>query len=610
MAPLPDTDVFAFVSVQRYLERWFARNHEGQPMQLARWLGRELGCSAAQVFNLLRGAKVQPDQVPALARALSLDGDAREHLRRMVALQNATQAELKACLLSVWETHAVHQGIPYAEVSVLHSREDLDGSDEGALLPILALMRAQGVLMEPAAVLALLLAPLDPVRVKLAIDAANTGETLGELLGPRAILVRPPGRPGSLSAAAWLGLLNRTRETLLRTRAVDRSYGLQIWTADVEAERASVDALTRLRQALVRVCEDHASAPIRRIILVQVQQVRLTEQMSREEAPAAPDEPPSRLTVRPPRSRVQGGSPEASEAPVPEDGRPCIYDSIQFHDFAQRWIAWRRRLDKPCSAAWLARAMGVGETLANDLSTGRVRPKPRHVPRLVKAYGLVPEEAHYLEGIARHEQATDPEDKGRERQALLRYAVARGVRTPEGERWRIMAHWGPWAVWALSFLPTFWANPTWVTLTLRGRVPFAEAKDMLISLFNVGLLVPRPEGPPRPAEPKIELAQEDLDLAHFALHDSVFRLLSQEIALPAREQRFLALGLALPDEAGPAVQAALDAYRDELRALGEAAQARADAGESELSTVLLSASQLMPATTRLEASFTPARKRR
>ncbi len=367
---------------------------------------------------------------------------------------------------------------------------------------------------------------------------------------------------------------------------------------------ASSEAIDALEAELLGLVAETASAPVAQLLQVQVEQVRLTEPTLRGAGSPEPQLPPP-LTSKILGSRVIG-SPNAT----PEElKRPCLFDALEFHPFAQRWIAWRRASGRPCSAAWLADQMRVGETLANDLSTGRARPKPRHVPGLVRAYGLTPKEATFLEGIARHELATDLEDKARQRMALLRYAVDQGARHPVGERWRVAAHWGPRAIWGLSTLTGFWANPIWISLALRGRLPVAQAKDMLQTLIYTGLLVPAGEGVLRVAEPTIQLTPPDQEVADFALHDSVLDLLRQEVLVAAPDQRFLALNLMLPAEAVPRAFAMGEGFRDRMLSIIAAAQLRVEAGESPPCALMLTATQIFPGSCPFQPTIRRARRR-
>ncbi len=599
-------NLFQYTDLQDFLVDWFARCSDGQPTRLARWVARHVGCTPEQVFNLRDGAPAQLDQVPGLGRALGCSTELElEHLRRMVVLQNATDENRREARLSVWETHATGLHIPVTGIQDLLRRDPVPGAVEAMLLPTLALLRTQGAEMSPAALEPLLRTPVPPDALDAACTALEEGASVGAFRSARMLALAPPGRPESLSTVGWHGRLDLARDVQLRLRAEERTLWAMTWTADEPAERGACALLDRLEEALSEVVQATLGEPVRQLVCVQVEQVRMAEWLA-DDGVAEQSWPPS-LRARQPGTKV----PLEVSSPAPRaDGRPCLYATTAFHAFAQEWIAWRKRRDKASSATWMGKQMGVSRSLAHALAKGTTPPRREHIPGLVRAYGLNASEAAYLEGLTRYALATDPEDKAREHHALLSYALAQGVRTLDGDRWRVAAHWAPRVIWALAHLPSFQERPGWVAQILGGRVLVHEAKELLEALLNTGLLVPQPEGPPEPAEPKIALPEAEQQLARFALHDSVLWAMQRELRLPFVGQRFCGWVLALPERAAEPVQAAVERYRTALQAEMIQAQERIAAGGASPATVLISANQIFPLTEPLEPTWTRRRRRR
>ena len=104
-------DIFDHLELRPYLCVWVAQHPLGVFSKVCRLMAGALGCSQPHAYNLIMGVyKVQPDDVPALARLLELDELRLEYLRRLVALQNATEEEAAQIRLGVWAMHAVQQG--------------------------------------------------------------------------------------------------------------------------------------------------------------------------------------------------------------------------------------------------------------------------------------------------------------------------------------------------------------------------------------------------------------------------------------------------------------------------------------------------------------------
>lgn len=602
-------DIFAFTSLQALLGAHFELRADGAKSTLAEWLGEVLACSPEQVFNLLAGIRdFQSEQAATVARAMRLTEEGLEYLRRLVFYQNAEPDQLKEARLSIWEMHAAHRGIPAEEVAAIFSREHVHGATEGSLLPILAMLNSMGTTLDPREMAPLLVAPPEPARLRAACGLARKGTILGSWVSPRMLAVEAPGSLDALCTAAWHGHLDLTRECVQRVPVAERTAGTITWNVDRIAARAAERATTRVGRDLRTILAQTGESPITRLYFTGLAHVGLTEPQHRDRP--AVEIPASVLPVQREWSRAPLGSRFQRTS---TDGRPCIYASLRFADFAQPWLQWQKGLGKPCSATILAKRMGVSRSLANNISNGTTDPLPRHVQGVIAAYGLNREEGAYVEGLARYALATDVADKARERRALLDFAASQGVRTAESELWRVSSYWGAQAVWALAFLPIFWANPAWIYFALRGRVPLDMSVELVDALLATGLWVKDPSGAVRPALDLVQLIPQDPEVAGLAansLHSSVIRMLQHELSSPLRDQHFHGWVLALPDAAVPRVQVLLEAFRKEIVSLLQAAQARASRGESVLDQLFLTNFDFFPVTKRLANTLTPERPRR
>ena len=161
----------------------------------------------------------------------------------------------------------------------------------------------------------------------------------------------------------------------------------------------------------------------------------------------------------------------------------------------------------------------------------------------------------------------------------------------DGGAIRISAHWGAHAILALADLPRFRANAGWITRVLGGRLPLWDAVDLVRALLSTGLLVQPEAGQPRPSVEVRQYRDSEPDLASFALHESVLRMIASDLRVPQPGRRLQGQLLALPDDAIPLVQGALDAHKDAVHQALRAADARAKAGLSVPDRVVLCAAQ-------------------
>ena len=238
-------------------------------------------------------------------------------------------------------------------------------------------------------------------------------------------------------------------------------------------------------------------------------------------------------------------------------------------------VRWRKAHRKRASALWFAKKLGVSMTYANGLTNGGSRLLPGRAPRMAELLELDADEAAYLDGVARFQEATDPEEQARARLALIQFAAKKGVRTIEGETFRISAHWGAHAILALADYPHFLTNAGWLTRVLEGRIPWQDARDL-----------------PRPSVGERQYKDPEQDLAEVARHDSVLRLLHAELRVPVHGQRFQGLLLALHEDALPRLQRAVAQHVEEVQQALREADARSREGQTSLDRVVVCATQL------------------
>ena len=132
---------------------------------------------------------------------------------------------------------------------------------------------------------------------------------------------------------------------------------------------------------------------------------------------------------------IQGQGETSSVSSIGE--RPCIYHHLSFLPFIRSVVGWRSAARLPTSAAWFGRELGMSKSQAHAIMTGAAMLLPRHVSDVAAALELDEDAAVYLEGMVRFQQATDLQDKARERLALIAFAEKKGTRTWEVEYQRV-----------------------------------------------------------------------------------------------------------------------------------------------------------------------------
>lgn len=593
---MPTPDILHFLHVTEFMRAWVATHAEMSETRLLRWMGEQVGLSREQMRNLIYepGHVVQPKTMPAFARLFGLDDHRREYLRCLIRLQGADPEHEAEARLAVWEMHAAATGVPADAVAAILEHETDERASEAIVAASLPLLRAEAEAerQRPAHLAEMLLGGPDPATVSRAMEAVEAGLTLGAPR-PRAVELPAPGGPDDWETLCWHGALGLARQALLRPAQGDRHVNVIIGSADARAARAIGRAKDRLRTSLRKICDESAERPVTHLKAVLVEQVVIATPSARIYRTRHPGRRADSAPLPRAESTIKVGKAEPSSKPTPP-GRPCIYHHLRFGLFVREMVTWRKAHRKRASAVWFARELGVSRTYANSLTNGTARLPPERAQRMAAVLNLSSDEAAYLDGLARYEEATDPEERARQRLALIQFAAQRGVRTLEGESFRITAHWAAHAILALADLRDFSTNPGWITRALQGRIPWQDARDLVAALLTAGLLMPRASGPPKPTSNERWYVDVERDLSAFACQDSTLRLLHAELRVPMPGEHFQGTLLALPEEALPRVHRVFADYLGAVRQVLRDADARAAAGQSELDRVILCSAQVFP----------------
>ncbi len=599
-------DILDYLTLRDFLRAWVAARPEEEKTPLLRWMGKQVGLSRAQMWNLVLGAQieVQAELVQPLARMLGLDDLRREYLRRLVALQSAPLAEARAARLEVWEMYAARAGLS-EEISALKADHEVEpGAGEALVVAALPLLEAHAGADTATRIGEVMPGGPDPATVELGLALARGGLRLGEARGPRVVALPGLCAPGSLETACHHGALNLLRDGLFRVPQRDREFLVVTATLDAVAASALERAQRRIFSAVREVARSTAERPVDRLWLLSTGALPLTNSSGRADGTPPPPEVlrATRLTQAPSTViGVERFSSPCGHAP----GQPCLLHHLRLAPYYQLWVPWRMGRTRPSSVGWFARELELSRAQAHAILTGAARLQPEYVPRLAQLLELPEQERPYLEGMARLSIARDPQDRARERLALTAYANRYGVRTADGAGFQIAAHWGSRAIRALADLEGFRTNPDWISLRLGGRLTRGEAWTLVQAMLKVGMLAPQPEGPPQLAEVERAWTAEEgdpqaADIAAIAAHDSWISLLRRELATGGARLGLQSWLLALPESALPRVQRAREAYREEVAEIVRAAHARRQEGTSRLDRALMAGLWLCPFTVDLQ----------
>lgn len=579
-----EISVFEHTALVALLLAWLKAQPDGLCDDSVDRAARQLGLSRPHLWSALGGKKrLSATIAPRLVAALGVTGAAAEYVRHVVELHAAGPEQAIDAIRAVWRTYAAQHGLPWEDFAAMLAPSATPEATRAALVPALQAIGPE--LPASRRVAREAFVALDPARVQEAIALLESQQGLGHRLAPGLVELPPPALRDE-AVECWSGALGWAREAMLRVQAEDREMGLWIWSADELAVRQVRAARRRLLGRLTRLARAHASAPAERVYVIAAPCLTLSEVWSapRKVRRLETDHGGLLAEVHPAKMELQMGK---------RNDHPSwpLYTTLSFPEALAAW-----RLSRPrnqSSDAWIARKIKKKRSYVNDLALGRNRFRLEHVPQFLEVFELEadPDAAAWLEGLARLDQPLSDQERVATMEVLRGIAASRGVQALTADQLHLHSRWYVAATYALSFLPGFRAVPMWVARALRGRISARAAREALETLARLGMLTAAATEPA-----PVHLGQGYRGAAAFVLYEDALRLLDAELDLLGDALDLQGWTLALPRGAWSGLRAAVLDFGVEVRAVLEAGDARAAAGQPP-DRVLLTTAFALPVLT-------------
>ena len=169
-------------------------------------------------------------------------------------------------------------------------------------------------------------------------------------------------------------------------------------------------------------------------------------------------------------------------------GLPKVTDYADYRRFLKDTYDARKRLDPAFSHGAFAKRAGVARSHLKGVLNGE-NLSPASVRAYARGLGLTGGEGEYFGLLVQANQAKGPAARRTATGALRRWLHEwRRVALPQEAMSGLFRCWSRYVVFALTKVPDFRADPSWISRRLRERVSPAEAAEALAFLGRHGFI--------------------------------------------------------------------------------------------------------------------------
>jgi uncharacterized protein (TIGR02147 family) len=169
-----------------------------------------------------------------------------------------------------------------------------------------------------------------------------------------------------------------------------------------------------------------------------------------------------------------------------------VFAYTDFRAFLRDWLAAARATDPKVSHRWFARRLGsTNPSSLSHVIEGRRPIGPERVEAFVAALELHGDEAEYFRALVDESNAATPAASSA---AYARVAELRSIHASEDlvsrDAFAFLASWLVPAVYEMSRLPTFRADPDWIAARLVPSATVEDVRHALETCLRLGYLRP------------------------------------------------------------------------------------------------------------------------
>lgn len=249
---------------------------------------------------------------------------------------------------------------------------------------------------------------------------------------------------------------------------------------------------------------------------------------------------------------------------------PNIYDYLDFRLYLSDWFDAKKKENPRYSHRMFVRQTGQkSPSFLSDVIKGRRKLTLEAATAFCRVLKLKSQEQHFfLVLVEFHQNENDCEKDKAMREILTIRKVRSSTKSLEGEAFEILSKWEYIAVHELAKRKDFRIDPSWIAKNLQPPITSREARNIVETLFSVGLFVKDSQGNITNASSDLRTPALVQGLAVRNYHRSMLQLAQESMnRYPTKRRHLEGLTVAVPASKLPLIKAKISECLIDIQAI-------------------------------------------
>lgn len=249
-----------------------------------------------------------------------------------------------------------------------------------------------------------------------------------------------------------------------------------------------------------------------------------------------------------------------------------IFDHLDYRAYLREFYRDQKEQGRPFSFRTFARRAGIRSfNYLQLVMKGERDLSPTMATQFARGCGLQSSEAEYFCELVAFGQAKTADERNRAYERLSRFRPFRAAHRLEPAQAAYHECWYIPAIRELAALPEFRDDPKWIAGALQPPISVAQAREALVTLSDLGLLVRDTEGRLRQADPLVTTGSgphgHHVVNYHRAMIAQALRALDE---VPRDERDISSVTLSVGERALSQLKERISAFRAEILQMADA----------------------------------------
>lgn len=246
--------------------------------------------------------------------------------------------------------------------------------------------------------------------------------------------------------------------------------------------------------------------------------------------------------------------------------KPDIFEYLDYRAFLIDVYESAKSRGTAMSYRYLSRRAGFSSpNFIKLVMDGKRNLGDESIQAVAGAIDLNGEEAEFFAALVRFDQAQTSEQKNEAYQEVAASRRFRSARRIDHEMFEYLSHWYYPAIREMAARKDFVLDAAWISKHLWPRVPVKSVRKAIVTLTELGLLVPDEEGGATRGEPSLTTGHEVGSLAIGNFHRQMMSCAADSIESVDREMRDIsALTVCVPGDLVQELKSEIHRFRERM----------------------------------------------